>query len=222
MIQPSLKTIRVIIADDHVLLREGFQNMLRAYSEIEFVGAAENGQELIAMVQSLHPDIVFTDINMPLMDGIVACRTISRDFSDTAVIALTMYDDDHLVIDMLEAGAKGYLVKNASKQEIIEAIHSVYDGGVYYCKHTSAKLTRMIGASQFNPYKMTAVPEFNEKEREVIRLVCLEHSNKEIAAIMNLSQRTVEGYREKLQEKMNVKNTAGMVVYAMKKGLFIY
>jgi len=219
MIQPTLKTIRVLIADDHALLREGFQNMLRRYEEIHFVGEAENGKELIALAKELQPDIIFTDINMPLVDGIEATRVIIAQCPDTGIIALTNFDDDHLIIDMLEAGAKGYLVKTATKEEIVEAVHTVYDHGSYYCRQTSSKLMKMIAGSKFNPYKI-ARAEFNDREKEVIKMVCQEYSNKEMASLMNLSIRTIEGYREKIQQKMNVHSTAGLVVYAIKRGLF--
>jgi DNA-binding NarL/FixJ family response regulator len=212
MIKSELKTIRVLIADDHILLREGFQNMLNRHAEIEFVGAAENGKELVEMAKDLQPEIIFTDINMPVMDGIQAARMLSGRLPDTGIIALTMYNEDHLIVQMLEAGAKGYLVKSASKQELLEAIHTVYDNNNYYCRKTTAKLAQMIGKSRFAPFRKSKEVEFSEGEKQVIRLVCKEYSNKEIAAALNLSVRTIEGKRDKIQEKMNVHSTAGMVV----------
>ncbi|MEJ0106066.1 MAG: response regulator transcription factor [Bacteroidota bacterium] len=172
MIQQNLKTIRVLIADDHILLREGFRTLLRYNPEIEIVGAAENGKELIELTRSLEPDIICTDIKMPVMDGVQATRIINHEFPDIGIIALTIYDDEHLIVDMMEAGAKGYLIKNAAKNEVLEAIHNVYDGLTYYCRHTSAKLAKMIATSKFNPYKKGATPEFSEKERTIIQLVC--------------------------------------------------
>jgi len=221
MIRQDLKTIRVLIADDHILLREGFRTLLRSNPEIEIVGAAENGKELVELTRSLKPDVICTDIKMPVMDGVHATRAINREFPNIGIIALTIYDDEHLIVDMMEAGAKGYLIKNAAKIEVLEAIHNVYDGLSYYCKHTSAKLTKMIATSKFNPYKKSETLEFTERERAIIRLICQENSNKEIATILNLSIRTIEGYREKIQEKMGVRSTPGMIIYAVKKGLYI-
>jgi DNA-binding NarL/FixJ family response regulator len=220
MIKSHLKPIRVLIADDHALLRGGFQNLLHRYTEIEFVGEAENGRELVEMANQLKPDIVFTDINMPVMDGIQATRLIRASLPDTGIIGLTMYDEDHLIVDMLEAGARGYLVKNASRQEVIDAIHVVYEGSSYYCRNTSARLAQMIAASKFNPYRNQKSPGFSEREKEVIQLICSEYSNKEMAAKLGLSVRTIEGYREKIQEKMDVHSTAGIVVYAIQKGYY--
>jgi DNA-binding NarL/FixJ family response regulator len=219
MIKTNLRTVRVIMADDHALLREGFRNMLHRYEEIEFIGEAENGRELIPLVRQLKPDIIFTDINMPFVDGIEATRAIRKEFPDIGVIALTNFDDDHLIVDMLEAGAKGYIVKSAGPAEILDATHTVYDGGTYYCRHTSSKLMKMIADSKFNPHRITR-PEFNDREKDVIRMVCQEYSNKQMASCMNLSIRTIEGYREKIQQKMNVQSTVGLVVYAIKRGLF--
>lgn len=220
MIKPVYQHIRVLIADDQELIRAGFQTLLRRQPEIEFVGEAENGRELLELTASLKPDIIFMDIKMPLLDGIEATRILSGRQPEIGIIALTLYDDDNLIVDMLEAGAKGYLVKNAAKQEIIDAIHTVYEDGNYYCRHTNSKLAQLIAKSKFNPHKKNKQVEFTQREKEVIDLICREYSNKEIAAKMGLSVRTIEGYRERIQEKMEVRSTAGLVVYAMKKGLF--
>jgi DNA-binding NarL/FixJ family response regulator len=220
MIQPRFRHIKVLIADDHPLLREGLQNLLVKYPEIEFQGAAENGEELVRLAEIHQPDIIFTDIAMPVMDGIKAARIISKRFPDTGIIALTMYQDDSSIIDMLEAGAKGYLQKNTNKAELLEAIHTVYDGTNYYCKRTTVQLAGLIAKSQFKPTRNKEEPEFSEKDIEVIRLICKEFSNKQIASELNLSVRTIEGRRDKIQEKMNVTSTAGLVVYAIRKGIY--
>jgi DNA-binding NarL/FixJ family response regulator len=121
---------------------------------------------------------------------------------------------------MLEAGAKGYLLKNAHKNEIVNAVETVFKKQTYYCNHTSRKLTRLIAESNFNPNRRSLQPDFSERELNVIRFVCQEMSNKEIAEKIGLSVRTVEGYRERIQEKINAKNTAGIVVYAIKNRIY--
>jgi DNA-binding NarL/FixJ family response regulator len=121
---------------------------------------------------------------------------------------------------MLEAGAKGYLLKNAHKDEIITAVEAVYNDQTYYCNHTSRKLTKMIADSSFNPHRRPIKPEFSDKEINVMRLVCQEFSNKEIALQLKLSVRTIEGYRDKIQEKINARNTAGIVVYAIRNRIY--
>lgn len=213
-------SISILLADDHEIFRDGFRIMLKKQSKVHLVGEAENGKELIDLTRSLQPDVIITDIKMPIMDGIEATKILAEKYPHIGIIALTMFDDDNLIIDMLEAGARGYLIKNATKQEILEAIKTVYENGTYYCHHTTNKLAQMIAVSKFNPFKKEIKVVFSERETEIIRLICAEYSNKEIASQLNLSVRTVEGHREKIEEKMNVRNTAGIVVYAIKHGIF--
>jgi DNA-binding NarL/FixJ family response regulator len=156
---------------------------------------------------------------MPVMDGIEATKKIIEHFPGIGIICLSMYDDDELIIEMLEAGAIGYLIKNAGKEQITEAIRTVYNNEPYYCKTTSHKLTKMIAKSRFNPYKKNSKVEFSEREKEIIELICEQFTNKEIGDKLFISVRTVEGHRLKILEKMNVKNTVGLVVYAMKNGI---
>lgn len=213
------KGIQLLMADDHEIFRDGFKLMLTKYPDIVLVGEAENGKELLELTQKLQPDVIITDIKMPVMDGIEAAKKISELFPDIGIIGLSMFDEDDLIVDMLEAGAKGYLIKNAGKEQITEAIRTVYNNDPYYCKTTSHKLTNMIARSRFNPYKKAAKVEFSEREIEIIDLICNELTNKEISDKLFISIRTVEGHRLKILEKMNVKNTVGLVVYAIKMGL---
>ena len=212
--------IRIVIADDHEIFRDGFKVMLRKQDEIEIVGEGENGRELLHLVEQHQPDVVITDIKMPLLDGVEARRHITRQWSHIGVIALSMFDEENLVVDMLEAGARGYLLKNTHKAEVLQAVKAVYKGETYYCNQTSNKLAQMIAKSQFNPYKNIKKPTFSEKEIEIIRLICQEMSNKEIASELGLSTRTIEGYREKILEKIDAKNIAGLVIYAIKNNLY--
>jgi DNA-binding NarL/FixJ family response regulator len=211
--------IKLMIADDHELYRDGFKLMLSKFPEIILTGEASNGRELLELTAQLNPDVILTDIKMPVMDGIEATKKIAALYPGKGIICLSMYDDDELIIEMLEAGATGYLIKNAGKDQIIEAIKTVYNGDPYYCKTTSHKLTQMIAKSRFNPYHKTAKTEFSEREKEIIACVCDEMTNKQIADKLFISVRTVEGHRLKILEKMNVKNTVGLVVYAIKNGI---
>lgn len=212
--------IRLLLADDHELLRLGFQTMLRKIPGLEVVGEAEDGKELLEKALLLEPDVVITDINMPRMDGIAAARQLTVLRPKIPIIALTMFDEDSLLIDMLEAGARGYIIKNTGKDEVLLAIQTVLEGKPYYCNKTSARLATLIANSQFNPYKKKETPLFTEKEVEIIVLLCNECSNKDISEQTGLSQRTVESYRERLFTKMQVRNLAGLVVYAIKNGLY--
>lgn len=211
--------IRLVIADDHEIFLDGLSLMLSRQEHIALVGHASDGRELIEIVAREKPDVVMTDIKMPHMDGITATRQIIRTDPDTRIIALSMFDEEDQIVEMLEAGAKGYLLKNADKQEILEAITSVYEDGTYYCKTTSSKLASMIARSKFNPYRKKEQVAFTEREQEIIQLICQQLTAQQIGDRIFLSKRTVEGYRTRILEKMNVRNTAGVVMYALKNNL---
>ena len=211
--------ISLVIADDHEIFRDGLVLMLSRQPSIKLKGQAEDGKELIALVSEHKPDIVITDIKMPRMDGIEATKYITTHFPSSKIIALSMFNEENLIVDMLEAGAKGYLLKNADKQEILDAIECVYEGNVFYCKHTSSRLASMIVNSKFSPYRKKEPVVFGDREKEIIKLICLQCTAQEIGDKLFISKRTVEGYRTKILEKMNAKNTAGVVVYALKHSL---
>lgn len=211
--------IRLVIADDHEIFRDGLVLMLSKEKDIILDGQAENGLELIQMVNEKQPDVILTDIKMPRMDGIQATKLLLKNNPDQKIIALSMFDEENLIVEMLKAGAKGYLLKNADKHEIIEAIEQVYEGNSFYCKHTSAKLAKMIVKSNFNPYKKIERITFTDRELAIIKFTCQQLTASQIGEKLFLSKRTVEGYRTKILEKMNVKNTAGVVIYALKHGL---
>jgi DNA-binding NarL/FixJ family response regulator len=212
-------TIRLVIADDHEIFRDGMALMLSKQQDVVLAGQAENGRELLKLVDDVHPDVVMTDIKMPVMDGIEATKLLLQKNPDLKIIALSMFDEENLIVDMLEAGAKGYLLKNADKQEILDAISNVYEDKTYYCRHTSAKLASLIVKSKFNPHKKTEPVSFNEREKEIVRMICQQCTTQEIGQKLFLSKRTVEGYRTKILEKMHVKNTAGVVIFALRHHL---
>lgn len=212
--------LRVLLVDDHEIYLDGLQAMLQKQEGIEVVGLASDGGECIRLTGQLHPDIVLTDIMMPVMDGIAATKYIVQHHPGTNIIALSMFDQDNLIIDMLEAGAKGYLIKNAHKSEILEAIHSVYKNIPYYCRSTTTRLARLIGQSRYNPKQLQETILFSDREKEIIRLICEEKTTKEIAETLFMGSRTVEGYRIKILEKMQVHSVAGIVIYAIKHQLY--
>jgi DNA-binding NarL/FixJ family response regulator len=211
--------IRIILADDHEIFRDGFRVMLKKQNTIKLEGEAANGEELVKLAHELNPDVIITDIKMPVVDGIMATKQLMQELPHIGVIALSMFDEENLILDMLEAGAKGYLLKNAHKNEIIAAVEAVAKDQTYFCENTSQKLTRLLAASNINPFKK-AKPLLSENELHVMRLICEEHSNKEIAEAMHLSVRTIEGYRDRIQDKIQARNTAGIVVYAIKHKIY--
>lgn len=213
------QTIRLVIADDHEIFRDGLALMLSKQENISLVGQAGDGQELIQLVAEKKPDLVLTDIKMPLLDGIAASRLLLQRDPGLKIIVLSMFGEENLIVEMLEAGAKGYLLKNAHKKEILEAILTVHEGNIFYCKDTTARLASLIVKSKFDPLKKEVNTLFTDREREVVRLICRQHTAQEIGERLFLSKRTVEGYRTKILEKMDVKNTAGVVVFALKHNM---
>ena len=214
--------IRIIIADDHEVYRDGLKTLLQKAKEydLQVIGEAANGKELIALTESLKPDVVLTDIMMPVMDGIEATAYITKNIPAVRVIALSMFNQDNLILDMINSGAKGYLIKNAHKDEILEAVAMVYKNQPYYCRSTSLRLAKLIAGSQLGNAIVKPKITFTQKETAIIKLICEEKTSKEISDLMFLSTRTVDEYRIKIREKMEVKSTAGMVIYAIKNDLY--
>ena len=208
----------MIIADDHEVYRMGLRMLLQGSEEIELTGEAANGQRLIELVAENTPDVVLTDLMMPEMDGIEAIRRM-KNAGFTKCIALSTFDNDRLIMEALEAGAKGYITKNAQKGEIIEAIKLVNQSVFYYCKSTSSRLARMIGVSEFNPYAKAQTQLFTQEETDIIRLICKEKTSEEIAKILFMGKRNVERIRTRILSKMDVKTAAGVVMYAIKNSI---
>ena len=211
--------ISLVIADDHEIFRDGLALMLSKQDNVKLVGQAGDGLELVRMVDEASPDMVLTDIKMPRMDGIAAARQLLQRHPGLKIIALSMFEEEDLIVEMLEAGARGYLLKNADKKEILDAIVTVQEGNIFYCKHTTARLASLIVKSKFDQHKKSPGALFTDREREIVRLICRQHTAQEIGEMLFLSKRTVEGYRTRILEKMDVKNTAGVVIFALKHSI---
>ncbi len=212
--------IKVLIADDHDVYRDGLQMLLSKDRCIKILGQAADGRELVRLAGKEQPDIIITDLNMPLMDGVQAIRELSVVYPSLGMIALSVFDDEELVIQALEAGASGYVIKNAQRGEILEAVRTVVQGDPYYCLSTSTQFARKVSQSSFNPYWSRQRVAFTEKEKQVISLMCAERSGREIADTLYMNSRTVERMRAEIFEKMHVKTTAGLVIYAIKNKLY--
>ncbi len=212
--------MKIVFADDYPLFREGILLMLRDMPEVKICGTAHNGISLLEVVKDTLPEIVITDIQMPLMDGIVFTQMIKQQQPSIKVIALTMFGDDDMIVDMIDAGADGYVLKSAKKEELYEAIKAVYEGGTYFCNSTSMRLTKMIARNKPGLFDKQQGVVFNEKEKEIIHLICQQYASKQIADVTNLAHRTVEKYRDRIMEKTGAKNVVGIVIYAIQHGLF--
>jgi DNA-binding NarL/FixJ family response regulator len=213
-------SIRVLIADDHELVREGLRVLMNKIPEIEVIEEATNGEELVQKTRKLLPDVVLADVKMPKMGGLEATRIIKKEFPHIGVIALSSFDDESFIIDMIHAGARGYLLKNASKHELTEAIKAAYKDQPYYCNQTNERLALMIAKGGYYSKEKEIQSVFTKREMEVIQKICEGLSSKQIAGVFGLTTRTVERYRDTIMRKMNVNNSAAVVTFAISNGLF--
>ncbi len=213
------KKIKIIIAEDHALYRDGLKTMLGLYDEFEIIAEAVDGSELIKLFEFHRPDVVLMDINMPILNGIEATKFVSAHFDDTKIIAITMNDEKSSIMDMMDAGANGYVLKSEDKEEIIKAIYTVLNGDDYYSKNVENSIINLIHSKKSTDnYKKSVY--FNEKELQLINYLCEEFNSDEIAKTMFLSKKTIDGLRLKIKNELNVRNSIGIVKYAIKNGLY--
>ena len=214
------KQISLIIADDHQVVREGFATLVGKLPHINIIGEAANGRELVRGVSRLQPDVVITDIKMPVMDGIEATRLITESHPGIGIIALSMFDGDYLVAEMIEAGASGYLLKNASRAEMVKAIEEVSRRHSYYSAAIAGRLAAAVQTNRLSGDNPLASKTLSSREKQVIAMVCKGFYAWEIARDLNLGIRTVEKYKEALLLKTGCRNTAALVTYAMKHHIY--
>lgn len=213
-----MKLIKILLVDDHTLIRDAIRAHLSG-ENYQIVAEASNGKEAIEMIEKAQPDIVFMDINMPGQDGISTTREIKKKYPELEVIALSMLQESQYIRQMFEAGAKGYLLKNCSEEDLKQAIDHVLEGKVYYSPEVSDSLIqgfvqpRQSGAGGSVRVKLT------NREKEVLSLIAQEYSNREIAEKLFISIRTVDAHRRNLLEKTGSKNAAGLTLFALKMGL---
>lgn len=206
--------IHIAIVDDHTLFRNGVAALMSEFDELEVLFEAENGEQMQQMLKK-HPvpDVILMDINMPVMDGYTAARWLKQTYPKVKILALSMFEDDKAVIQMIKSGAGGYVLKESRPRELLEAIKAVHEKGVYLNEMVSGKLMRSVADNE-------EIPEFSKKELEFLRLCCSELTYKEIADQMFVSPRTVDNYREALFLKLNLKSRSGLVLYAVQNGIF--
>lgn len=213
------KKIQLAIADDYKIYREGLKKCIANDTSLEVIFEADNGEDLIAGFEKQLPDVVIMDLKMPIMDGMEATQIIRKKFPGVKVLVVTMYDDDKFIIHLMEIGANGYLLKNAEPDEIRKSIYAVYENGYYFNDLVNkALLKKLVIKNNIKPSFNQNV-EFSEREHEVLKLICEEKTAAEIAKEIFLSPRSVEGIRQRLIEKVGVRNTAGLVMFAIKNGI---
>ncbi len=212
-------TIKVAIADDHKIFRKGVILSLRPFSNIKFVLEANHGDELLENIEQADPDVVLMDLRMPGKDGIEATKILSKKYPGVKVLVLSMYEDERFVYHLMENGANGYLLKNAEPQEIRRAIMEVYEKGYYLNNFVNRILLKKSHSRQKVVPSLNSEITLTDKERDVLRFICMEFTAQEIAQKMDISPRTVEAIKDRLMERFGCKNTAGLVFFAVKNTL---
>ena len=214
-----MDVIKVAIADDHQIFRKGVILSLRQYTNIKFVQEADNGDDLIKGLEESKPDVILMDLKMPVKDGIEATKYVNKQFPEIKVIILTMYEDERFVGHLMDSGANGYLLKSTEPAEIKKAIMDVMRTGFYLNNFVNKVLIKKNYSKQkFNP-SLNSEVVISDREKEVLTLVCMEYTAQEIAQKMDISARTVEAIKDRLMERFGVKNSVGLVFYAMKNSL---
>lgn len=214
-----MDTIKVAIADDHKIFRKGVILSLRPYANIKFVLEAENGDELLAGLPEASPDVILMDLRMPGKDGMETTKIVSKQYPNIFVLVLSMHEDERFVSHMMENGANGYLLKNAEPQEIRRAIIDVHEKGYYLNNFVNRILIKKAHAKQKTIPSLNSEITVTDKERDVLRYICMEFTAQEIAQKMEISPRTVEAIKDRLMERFGSKNTAGLVFFAVKNNL---
>lgn len=219
---PSASTIQLAIADDHALFRRGLVSIFSNTVGVDLIYEAGDGQELIEKMADQRPDVVLLDLQMPRLDGIKTIQHIREHFPGVKVIILSMHDEDNFVTHLMELGANGYLLKDADPEEVARAIQTVASEDYYYGPFlTKVMHRRMLDKSRKRePLHFEVKVNLTARELEILRLICEGHTTAQIADKIFLSDRTVEGHRNRIMEKIGAKNTAGMVVYAVKNGIY--
>ncbi|MFL5788192.1 MAG: response regulator [Flavisolibacter sp.] len=211
--------IKIAIVDDHALLRKGLAGLVTGLG-YKVIADCSNGKEFIQLLEKGKiPDVVLMDINMPLMDGFETTLWLKSEYPLIKVLALSMYDDENAIIRMLKNGAKGYLLKDVEPQELKRAVDSLVSSGFYYSEMITGRLVHNIQNMDDDETYNRQLKNLNEKEIEFLKLASTEMTYKEIANFMNLSPRTIDGYRDNLFEKLKLKSRVGLVLFSIKNGL---
>lgn len=198
--------IKILLADDHPLIRAGFKSLLGMTERFEIVGEAENGKELMELAATTHPDIILTDISMPVTNGMEALEVLAKSYPHIGFIILTMHEEPEYILNTLKLGASGYLLKNIDRFELERAILTVFEGGKYF----SPVVTNILAESYTKP-EPAEPAEVTPREKEVLELVAAGNSTKQIADMLGISIRTVESHRINMLKKMKVNNTAELI-----------
>ena len=214
-----MQKAKVLIVDDHTIVRDGISALLSLAADIEVVGEAANGKEALEKARQLNPDVVLMDIAMPIMDGLEATRRIHREFPKIKVLALTQYDEKEYILSMIEVGARGFVSKTAASSELVSGIRAVYQGNSYLSPVVAKVLVEDFQQGAHRREKEDLYQQLTDREREVLKLVAEGYTTREIADILVLSHKTVEGHKTNLMAKLDIHNKTDLIKYAIRKGI---
>ncbi|MHB1361040.1 MAG: response regulator [Thermoleophilia bacterium] len=215
-----MSKIRILLADDHAILRAGLVRLLGEEKDIEVVGEAENGREAVQKVQELHPDIVLMDIGMPVMNGMEATKQIKKRDQDVKILVLTMHDNEEYLFQVLQAGAAGYVLKKAADSDLVNAIHVVNRGDCFlYPSAAKMVVEDYLEKLRHGQEPTSSYDTLTDREREILTHVAEGYTNREIAESLFISVKTVETHKANIMEKLNLHKRAELVKYAIKKGM---
>jgi len=212
------KPIKVVIADDHTLFRQGVKTALSVKKDVELIAEADNGMQLLNLLKHIEPDVILLDIQMPIMDGIATLPEIRKLYPQVKVIILSMHNDHSMISKLMEIGANSYLTKNSDSENIYNAIKTCYEQEFFFNELTNKALLTGLRTKRHEPGTPQEV-NLSEKELTILKLMCEEKTTKEIADMVDISPRTVEAIRDKLKTKTGAKSMAGLVMYAVKNGI---
>ena len=214
-----MKKLRILLADDHIVMRTGLRALLERQPNLEVVGESENGRETVALAASLRPDVVVMDVGMPVLNGIEATQTIVTQCPATAVVILSMHADEAYVMRALKAGARAYLLKDSAAADLIGAIQAVSQNKSFF----SPKVSRILAEDYVRVLKQKGAVDtydlLTSREREILQLLAEGKTNKEVATALNITPYTVETHRSHILQKLNLHNPAELVLYAVRKGI---
>ena len=215
------ESVRILVVDDHTIVRQGLKALLEAQPDFQVVGEADNGREAVKKAQELSPEVVIMDIAMPILNGLEATRQIKRVLPETKVIALTMYNDEEYVFQILKSGASGYLIKETAVNELITAIRSIRMGNPFFSPAISRKIMESYLREDAEKKPKGESDKLTNREKEVLQLIAEGYTNNEIGNLMNISVKTVETHRAHIMSKLDIHDVAGLIKYAIKKGLVV-
>jgi DNA-binding NarL/FixJ family response regulator len=215
----TVDTIRVVLADDHAVVRTGLKAVLRAASDIDVVGEASNGREAIALVERLRPDILITDLAMPDIDGAEVTKEVMAKGLPCRILVLTMHVEEEYLVPLLEAGASGYLVKSAADRELLAAVRSVAHGDTYVQPAAGQVLARQLTRKDPAKVERERYEQLTQRERDVLRLVAQGFSGPEIGERLGISPKTVDTYKQRIEQKLGLAHRTAYVQFALKLGI---